>query len=215
MKILSLSSLFTLLTICSLSAQNPTLPPPPNEPPLQVPVASDDLIPPLPETATPTPAPQAVPKTPPAVAPVNPIPVPDRQIPSPSQLKSTTPPQPQSNQEWSASPEFAPRSRYGTPSRQPDAVYPAYNLDGGAIDPRHAPHYQPMYNTYDPHAARYYGAHSWSQPMSGDGINPEGAEGIFVGPAFSGGLHVRFPYYSYRRPWYTRGAASLNVDIIW
>lgn len=30
-----------------------------------------------------------------------------------------------------------------------------------------------------------------------------------------GGLHVRHPYYSYRRPWFTPGPASLNVTIIW
>lgn len=213
MKILSLSSLITLLTICSLSAQNPTLPPPPNEPPLQVPAASDDLIPPLPETITPTPVQQAVPKTPPA----NPIPVPEREIPKPSQFKSTTPPEPQSNPDWQVSPERDPRYRYGISDRQTDREIPSANLQRGVSDPRYAPHFQPMYNTYDPYAAQYqyYGAHSWSHPMVADDINPEGAEGIFVGPAFSGGLHVRFPYYSYRRPWYTRGPASLNVDIIW
>lgn len=30
-----------------------------------------------------------------------------------------------------------------------------------------------------------------------------------------GGLHNRYPYYSYRRPWFTPGPASRNVTIIW
>ncbi len=60
-----------------------------------------------------------------------------------------------------------------------------------------------------------YHASPWNVPFNGYGVNPAGAEGVFVGPSWAGRLHVRFPYYSYRRPWYTRGPASLNVDIIW
>jgi hypothetical protein len=30
-----------------------------------------------------------------------------------------------------------------------------------------------------------------------------------------GGIHDRYPYYSYRRPWYTAGPASANVTIVW
>jgi hypothetical protein len=33
--------------------------------------------------------------------------------------------------------------------------------------------------------------------------------------AFAAGMHVRHPYYSYRRPWYANGPASLNVTIAW
>lgn len=55
----------------------------------------------------------------------------------------------------------------------------------------------------------------WGMPIDGDGINPAGAEGLIVGPSYSGGMHIRHPYYSYRRPWYTPGPASLNVDIVW
>lgn len=29
------------------------------------------------------------------------------------------------------------------------------------------------------------------------------------------GMHDRYPYYSYRRPWYSPGPASRNVNIIW
>jgi hypothetical protein len=36
-----------------------------------------------------------------------------------------------------------------------------------------------------------------------------------VVPPANDGLHVRYPYYSYRRPWYPPGPAGLNVTIIW
>ena len=38
---------------------------------------------------------------------------------------------------------------------------------------------------------------------------------IVVGPATAGPTHVRYPYYSYRRPWYTPGQQSFNVTIVW
>ena len=36
-----------------------------------------------------------------------------------------------------------------------------------------------------------------------------------VGPSISGGYHYRYPYFSYRRPWFPAGPASRTVDIIW
>lgn len=36
-----------------------------------------------------------------------------------------------------------------------------------------------------------------------------------VVPATNEGLHLRYPYYSYRRPWYPAGPASVNVTIVW
>lgn len=36
-----------------------------------------------------------------------------------------------------------------------------------------------------------------------------------VVPPANEGLHLRYPYYSYRRPWYPAGPASVNVTIIW
>ena len=38
---------------------------------------------------------------------------------------------------------------------------------------------------------------------------------VVVGPGWAGQLHVRYPYYSYRRPWFTPGPKSLNVTIVW
>lgn len=34
-------------------------------------------------------------------------------------------------------------------------------------------------------------------------------------PGANAGTHLRYPYYSYRRPWYPAGPASVNVTIIW
>jgi hypothetical protein len=46
-------------------------------------------------------------------------------------------------------------------------------------------------------------------PASGMGDAGQG----FGGP--SPGVHARYPYYSYRRPWFTPGPRSVNVNIIW
>jgi hypothetical protein len=37
--------------------------------------------------------------------------------------------------------------------------------------------------------------------------------GFYASPVC--GIHDRYPYYSYRRPWYTAGPASANVTIVW
>ena len=36
-----------------------------------------------------------------------------------------------------------------------------------------------------------------------------------LGGVAPGMLHERYPFYSYRRPWYTPGPASQNVTIVW
>jgi hypothetical protein len=60
-------------------------------------------------------------------------------------------------------------------------------------------------------------------PVPGVGI-PLGIPGApaaamdFASPGFGApapGVHVRYPYYSYRRPWFTPGPRSVNVNIIW
>ena len=35
------------------------------------------------------------------------------------------------------------------------------------------------------------------------------------GPAYHGGHHKRYPYYSYRRPWYSPGPHTMNSIIVW
>lgn len=42
---------------------------------------------------------------------------------------------------------------------------------------------------------------------------PNFFQNFHTGPA--GGEHARYPYYSYRRPWYTPGPISRNVNIVW
>ena len=37
----------------------------------------------------------------------------------------------------------------------------------------------------------------------------------YRGGAGVGGLHMRYPYYSYRHSWYTPGPAGANVTIVW
>ena len=35
------------------------------------------------------------------------------------------------------------------------------------------------------------------------------------GSGFSGASHYRFPYYSYRRPWYFQGPPVYNFNVVW
>jgi hypothetical protein len=51
------------------------------------------------------------------------------------------------------------------------------------------------------------------------GYNPYGLSTVPMNPSLmvngAAGEHPRYPYYSYRRPWYTPGPASRNINIIW
>lgn len=47
-----------------------------------------------------------------------------------------------------------------------------------------------------------------------DALGYAGGTGGYTG-AFAAGMHVRHPYYSYRRPWYANGPMSHNVSIAW
>ena len=90
---------------------------------------------------------------------------------------------------------------------------PAYSLPYGM------PLDSSMYSAVEPPLVSPQG---YYVPYTGVGVNmvapgmafPHGYPGVpSFGPA--PGLHARYPYYSYRRPWYTPGPASLNVNIIW
>ncbi|MEW4487540.1 hypothetical protein AB1L42_05630 [Thalassoglobus sp. JC818] len=52
-------------------------------------------------------------------------------------------------------------------------------------------------------------AEAWNPLWSTQHLHP------IVGPSVSGGYHYRYPYYSYRRPWFPAGPASRTVDIVW
>ena len=49
---------------------------------------------------------------------------------------------------------------------------------------------------------------------AGWGVEAGMQRDVYTG-AVADGMHVRYPYYSYRRPWYTPGPASQNVSILW
>lgn len=56
---------------------------------------------------------------------------------------------------------------------------------------------------------RPYGG-GYGQPLAGP---PAGLPG-YTGAA-AAGMHPRYPYYSYRHPWFTPGPVSGNVTILW
>jgi hypothetical protein len=58
--------------------------------------------------------------------------------------------------------------------------------------------------SFRPHGA-FYGHPPAMPPMGVYGYTGAAADGV----------HPRYPYYSYRRPWYTPGPASRNVTILW
>jgi hypothetical protein len=59
----------------------------------------------------------------------------------------------------------------------------------------------------------------WNRGMIlNDGAQFSGAApygGPYIGGAWEGGTHIRYPYYSYRRNWDYAGPVSVNVTIIW
>lgn len=161
------------------------------------PVREETPTPPEPAISTedsqPTPAMQS--EIPP-VPQIEPIPqaAPSTTVPAPVVRPSHVSPPPQRD----------PRYYGATGTSYPVYEYPP--------QPQYVPSYPPAGVYVVP---QYQHQPGWGVPLDGDGVNPAGAEGIYVGPSYSGGLHIRHPYYSYRRPWYTRGPASLNVDIVW
>lgn len=56
-----------------------------------------------------------------------------------------------------------------------------------------------------PYAAGSQHFEGWAGGMTPRVMSPHGP----------GGHHARFPYYSYRRPWFTPGPAGQNVNIVW
>jgi hypothetical protein len=54
--------------------------------------------------------------------------------------------------------------------------------------------------------------------MANDGAQFSGAapySAPYIGGAWEGSTHIRYPYYSYRRNWDYAGPVSVNVTIIW
>lgn len=154
----------------------------------------------IPPAVTPIPK-QVQPMVPPVPTPVDIQPIP-RVETNPSYPHPTVTP----HDGQLASPRSYPVETQATPVYE----YPTYSAP--SYSQPHTYSY-PTQNSYVPPQQGYY--ESYPIDGDGDGINPAGAEGVYVGPAFSGGTHQRYPLYDYRRPWYTRGPASRNVDIVW
>jgi hypothetical protein len=59
----------------------------------------------------------------------------------------------------------------------------------------------------------------WNRGMiANDGASFSGAppySAPYLGGAWEGSTHIRYPYYSYRRNWDYAGPASVNVTIVW
>jgi hypothetical protein len=59
----------------------------------------------------------------------------------------------------------------------------------------------------------------WNRGMiANDGAQFSGAapySAPYIGGTWEGPIHIRYPYYSYRRNWDYAGPASLNVTIVW
>jgi hypothetical protein len=54
--------------------------------------------------------------------------------------------------------------------------------------------------------------------ISNDGAHLSGAapySAPYLGGAWEGNTHIRYPYYSYRRNWDYAGPVSVNVTIVW
>ena len=103
---------------------------------------------------------------------------------------------------------------------QPLPVLPVHHdagqfpLAGGncqRMQPVYAPHlsviHVPVYMYVDPYPYQFPGYSSYS---GGFGGVPAGLSGM---SGFGGGVHYRYPYYSYRRPWHFRGPTFLNRSI--
>lgn len=66
--------------------------------------------------------------------------------------------------------------------------------------------------------ARPYFAEQVSAPYRADfGYPQTGFLSGYEGLPFmdGGGVHQRYPYHSYRRPWFHPGPASANISIVW
>jgi len=104
-----------------------------------------------------------------------------------------------------------------TVSPPPAMVSPGYSGHGvpsatGSQGPYAPPVLMPpsgsaaSYSVPHPGAAYDYDVYGTSIMM----MNPTGGA-----PAYGAGLHARYPFFSYRAPWYTPGPASWNVTIVW
>ncbi len=209
-----LFGLAAMLWDAAATAQSPVLPPPPE---------------PLPEVV-----PQVVPRIE-APPPAPPQALPERVSPPAGASPGLVAPQ------NSAVPQISPGvhgtiPRSGVVTAQPmrPPATPARQL----LQPQRYQHHGYGYGYdprggYDPHAFDQpqgdyppdgYDHAGWSMPGSGLLLPGDAPQFGPRHPAFYAEVigapptdlfHVRYPYYSYRRPWYTPGPGSVNVTIVW
>lgn len=183
------------------------------------------VIPPLPEPSTKGPTsdpspparPEAIPRaTPPAAV-------------SPSPAKPPLAPIPESRPSGSTAGSLPAAPSTGFPTAPTGTPFP---WSVTPMDPAFSG-VQPGYgwgqpDAFDSRMSQPYGAEGWSGSSQGftNGMSPYGMPPynsfatqpnfppyFHTGPA--GGEHARFPYFSYRRPWYSPGPISRNVNIVW
>ncbi len=78
-------------------------------------------------------------------------------------------------------------------------------------------------NSYDMLGTNNYGFDGLSGGLTYDGYELNAGAGLASPPPLgliapesgTAGTHTRYPFYSYRRPWYYPGPASQNVTIVW
>jgi hypothetical protein len=87
--------------------------------------------------------------------------------------------------------------------------------DGATMTPEAMPYYGgqqvPTYGSYG--MPGFYGYPQEIPPYNSFSLGSHDLLWYQSGPA--GGEHARYPYYSYRRPWYSPGPVSRNVNIVW
>jgi hypothetical protein len=145
--------------------------------------------------------------------------------PAPGITAEPAPPMPPGTQPLSPGAQPAP-SIYSTPGA--GAQYqpvPGY-MPQGPQPMNSAPLYhspQPYGGYHDGLPGRHYSFSGAAAMPSASGFgyydDPNNAFGgygvnVYTG-AIGGGYHPRFPYYSYRAPWYSPGPAGANVNILW
>lgn len=86
-------------------------------------------------------------------------------------------------------------------------------VHGSMIYPEAVPHHEGHYGAPAYGMQGYDGYPREIPPYNSFSLGSQDRLWFQSGPP--GGEHARYPYYSYRRPWYAPGPASRNVNIVW
>ncbi len=125
-------------------------------------------------------------------------------------------------------PDYPHSTTNATPTWvQPPHGYTQYTMPQPAYTNGYTYYPQPGYATGSPYPGQNrivhpqiplrffpvnrYSTYTQSTPGMYSYTNP----GYNAGPSYPAGSHIRQPYYSYRRPWYHPGPATVNRNILW